>query len=342
MKAIVENSKTAAAISTSPLDALKQTNNRAAVLATRELAAITRIEATMLKAARSYFEENDFTEAVVPHITRVTGACENIDTLFELDYFGEKAYLVQTGQLYLEALIPKLGSVFCIGPSFRAEPDIDERHLTEFTLVEIEFPGDFEQLLAHIENIVHSMIHAAAGMKELEILDVDTDRLRAVKKPFARMTYTQAIKQLQKHGFDVKWGDDLKSPHEKFLANGLPLFITHYPEAIKFFNMRRAPDGLVNSCDLILPNSGEAVGAAEREHDHSLLVENLEKSPMYARLLEKGKNIKDFQWYLDIVRDHPIQHAGCGIGLNRVMQFVLNSDDIRASTAFPMNGESLM
>ncbi len=328
-------------IHTKPLDAFKQTNNRPAVLATRELAAITAIEAATLKAARHYFEENRFTEVTVPHITRVTGACENIDTLFELDYFGETAYLVQTGQLYLEALISKLGNVFCIGPSFRAEPDIDERHLTEFTLVEIEFPGDFEQLLTHIENIVHAMIHAAAECKELDIFGIDADRLKSLTKPFARITYTEAIRKLQELGIHIEWGNDLKGIHEKTLAGDAPLFITHYPEEIKFFNMRRNGN-LVNSCDLILPCSGEAVGAAEREHDYELLIEKLKSSAMYKRLLEKGKDIKDFKWYLDIVKDHPIQHSGCGIGLNRVMQFVLDSDDIRASTAFPMNSESLM
>ncbi len=330
-------------IYTTPLDALKQTNNRASVLTTNELASITIVEAAALVAARKYFAESGFTEVLVPHITKVTGACENIDTLFELDYFGQTAYLVQTGQLYLEALIPKLGKVFCIGSSFRAEPDIDDRHLTEFALVEIEFPGDFEQLLVHIENIVHAMVHAAAECKELEALEVDPERLKAVTKPFRRITYTDAIKKLNEIGVDIEWGDDLKSRHEKILAGNAPLFITHYPEAIKFFNMRRNENPLlVNSCDLVLPYSGEAVGAAEREYDHDQLLDKLKKSSMYKMLLERGKTIEDFKWYLDIVKEHPIQHAGCGIGLNRVMQFILGSDDIRACTAFPMNKESLM
>ncbi len=325
------------------MNLLKQTHDRPSVLNTEELAAITKIESELLRSARKYFEENGFKEVVVPHITRVTGACENIDTLFELNYFGEQGYLVQTGQLYLEALIPKLGSVFCIGPSFRAEPDIDERHLTEFTLVEIEFPGDFRELLVHIENIIYEMIQGALKCrKELELLGVDPARLEKITKPFQRVTYTEAINMLQKKGLDVKWGDDLKSKHEKLLAIN-PTFITHYPEAIKFFNMRRNENPeVVNSSDLVLPFSGEAVGAAEREFDHELLVEKLEKSPMYEQLLKRGKTIEDFRWYLDIVKNHSVQHSGCGIGLNRVMQFILGTDDIRASTAFPMNKESLM
>lgn len=325
------------------LEKIKQTNNRPEVLTTEEVAAVAKIESVAIGAAREYFKENGFTEVVVPHITRVTGACENIDTLFELNYFGESGYLVQTGQLYLEALIPKLGSVFCIGPSFRAEPDIDERHLTEFTLIEIEFPGGFEELLVHTENIVHAMIQAAAKSKELEKFGLDLTRLKNIAKPFERITYNEAIEKLQKNGIAIAWGDDLKSKHEKFLAGDKPMFITHYPEAIKFFNMRRGKNPeLVNSCDLILPFSGEAVGAAEREFDYEQLREKLEKSEMYKKLKERGKTLKDFEWYLNIVKSHRIQHAGCGIGLNRVMQFILGTDDIRASTPFPMNKESLL
>jgi len=192
-----------------------------------------------------------------------------------------------------------------------------------------------------MENITYAMIHAAASCEALAELGINTGRLKAVKKPFARMTYDEAIKKLQQHGIDISWGDDLKSKHEKLLAGDSPLFITHYPEKIKFFNMRR--NGLhVNSCDLILPRSGEAAGAAEREHDHKLLCEKLVNSEMYEKLRKRGKDVKDFKWYLDIVEKYPIQHAGCGIGLNRVMQFILDTDDIRACTPFPMNRESLM
>jgi asparaginyl-tRNA synthetase len=312
-----------------------------------ETAAITSIESELIKAARRYFEENNFTEVVVPHITKVTGACENIDTFFGLNYFGEEAFLVQTGQLYLEALIPRLGNVFCIGPSFRAEPDVDERHLTEFTLAEIEFPGNFEQLLVHIENTIYEMIQSVLKNKRdgLEFLGADITRLEKIKLPFRRTTYTEAIRSLQQKGIDIKWGDDLKSVHEKILvSDGIPTFITHYPEAIKFFNMRRnEKDGkVVNSSDLILPFGGEAVGSAEREYDHELLKEKLLKSQMYKRLKEKGKDIEDFEWYLQIVKKHSIQHAGCGIGLNRVTQFILGSNDIRSTTAYPMNAASLM
>lgn len=329
------------------LGRLCQTKDRPSVLTSQELAAVVGIEAELINAARRYFESNGFTEVVVPHITRITGACENIDTLFGVDYFGEQAFLVQTGQLYLEALIPALGSVFCIGPSFRAEPAADERHLAEFTLVELEFPGGFGELLAHIESIVYAMVQQAlrSRRRELEFLGADIARLEAVSLPFRRISYADAIKTLKQNGVAAQWGDDLKSAHEKMLvSDGRPAFITHFPEAIKFFNMRRNPENprVVNSADLILPHSGESAGAAEREWDSGLLEQKLLSSQMYRRLQEKGKDVGDFRWYMDLVRQNPVQHAGCGIGLNRVTQFLLGSADIRATTAYPMNLESLL
>lgn len=331
------------------ISVLNETKNRHKLLKEDCLSSVVSIEAEMLKAARLYFDNFGFTEVVVPHLTRATGACENIDTMFGVDYFGERSYLVQTGQLYLEALIPKLGSVFCIGPSFRAEPDVDERHMTEFTLVELELACNFEELLVHIENLVHSMVHRVVHNRkqELAVLGVDKRRLSDVKTPFVRTTYTDAIDILQSIGIAVGWGDDLKSMHEKKIVEyfgNKPTFITHYPEEIKFFNMKLNAENprIVNSADLILPFSGECVGSAEREHEHALLVEKLKKSRMLAMLEKRGGSIRDFAWYLDHVKGGIEPHAGCGIGLNRVTQFVLGTDDIRATTAYPMNRVSLM
>ena len=141
-------------ISSQKLDMLKQTEKRYELFASREMQAVAKIEASLLKGARKYFDDNDFTEIVVPHITRVTGACENIFTMFTVDHFEEKAYLAQTGQLYLEVMTPVLKRVWCVGPSFRAEPSVDERHLTEFTLIELEFEGNLTELMQHVENTV--------------------------------------------------------------------------------------------------------------------------------------------------------------------------------------------
>ncbi|MFQ6074452.1 MAG: amino acid--tRNA ligase-related protein, partial [Candidatus Bathyarchaeia archaeon] len=299
------------------------------------------------KGARRYLNDNDFIEIIVPHITRATGACENVFTMFTVDHFEEKAYLAQTGQLYLEVLTPFLEKVWCIGPSFRAEPSVDERHLTEFTLLELEFEGNLTELMQHIENIVYSMIQEAIETSkiELEFLGVDTRRLN-VPPPFRKITYTEAVKELSRFG--VKWGDDLKSWHERILVEthgNKPLFITHYPKDIKFFNMKANEENpeIVNSTDLLLPCSGEAVGAAEREYEYEKLLERLKNSTMLEQLIERGGSIHDFDWYLEFYKMFGgIPHAGCGIGLNRVTQYVLGSSDIRTTTVFPLNRESIL
>jgi len=329
------------------LEKLATTTRRFELFSTPELQAVARIEASLLRGARKYFDANDFVEILVPHLTRATGACENIATMFTVDHFGENVYLAQTGQLYLEVLTPFLKKVWCIGPSFRAEPSVDERHLTEFTLIELEFEGNLRQLMHHIENVVGSMIQEclATRDRDLELLRVDKDRLN-VAPPFKKVTYTDAVEQLR--SFGVKWGDDLKSVHEKALVEmfgNKPLFITHYPKAIKFFNMKQntLDPSIVNSTDLILPFSGEAVGAAEREYQYESLLKRLEESTMLRQLIQRGGSIHDFDWYLEFYRRYGgTPHSGCGIGLNRVTQYVLGSNDIRASTVFPMNKQTIM
>jgi len=326
---------------------LKNAKDRHKLLPAQEMHAVVKIESSLLKGARKYFEEHGFVEVVVPHVTRATGACENIATMFEVDYFGEKGYLSQTAQLYLEVLTPFLGKVWCIGPSFRAEPMADERHLTEFTLVELEFAGNFKELLENIEGVICSMINCVLKErdKELQLLKINTERLRKIKKPFEKITYTEAVGLLEEYG--VKWGDDLRSHHERALVqmNGnQPLFVTHFPKAIKFFNMRENDENpaIVNSADLLLPMSGESVGAAEREYRHEKLYQRLMDSTMFKQLVEKGGSIEDFRWYLEFYKEHGNLHSGCGIGLNRVTQFILGINDIRATTAFPLNKESIL
>lgn len=326
---------------------LKDTKDRHKLLPAQEMHAIVKIESSLLKGARRYFEEHNFIEVTVPHVTKATGACENVATMFELGYFGQKGYLSQTAQLYLEVLTPFLEKVWCIGPSFRAEPRVDERHLTEFTLIELEFAGDFKGLLEHIEGTICSMINSALKEREeeLQFLNVNMEKLRQIKRPFQRITYTEAVGSLAEYG--VKWGDDFRSQNEKTLVqmNGnQPMFVTHFPKAIKFFNMRENNENpaVVNSADLLLPISGEAVGAAERENRYEKLCERLINSTMFKQLAEKGGTIEDFRWYLEFYKEHGSLHSGCGIGLNRVTQFVLGTYDIRATTAFPLNKESIL
>ena len=327
---------------------LVETDKRYELFITPELKAVAKIEAELIKGARHYFEENGFTEVLTPHITKATGSCENINTVFGIDYFGSQGYLAQTGQLYLESLVPTLGKVYCVWPSFRAEPDVDDRHLVEFPLIEMEIPGHFDEMIEYIEKLLCRMIAEVLinRQEELEFLGIDKKRLLDVKRPFKRITYDEAVEMLAEEG--VKWGDDLKSKHEKILVKKLgnkPLFITHFPVEIKFFNMKTNKNNpkIVNSTDLILPGSGEAVGAAEREYKFEALLEKLKKSKMMKQLEERGGSIKDFEWYLNFYKKYgKTPHAGFGMGLNRVTQFVLGWDDIRASTVFPLNRTSLM
>ncbi|RLF26652.1 MAG: asparagine--tRNA ligase, partial [Thermoplasmata archaeon] len=258
---------------------------------------------------RRYLEDSGYVEVVAPHVTKATGACENVDTMFELDYFGRRAYLTQTGQLYLEVLSQFLDKVWCSIHSFRAEPRVDNRHLTEFVLVELEFLGGFDELLREIEGAVGAGVRQAMSdaAGELEALGVDKYSAKQLLPPYERLTYTEAVEELR--GFGVKWGDDLKSVHERALVEvhgGRLLFITHYPKSIKFFNMKENPGNpeVVNSADLLMPWSGEAVGAAEREHHYERLVERLLVSPMYRMLIERGGGLEDFDWYLEFWQSH--------------------------------------
>jgi len=324
--------------------AVSENKDRVKFFKTREMQSIVKIESAVLKGIRNYFEREGFVEIVVPHLTKVTGACENLSTLFELDYFGKKAYLSQTGQLFLEIMSPVFKKVWCTIHSFRAEPKVDERHLTEFTLIEIEFLGNLQQLMEYEEEAIYSAVKEVSKLEEeLEVLGISKERLKIFKPPYKRITYSEAIEILKE--FNLNFGDDLKSVHERKLAEMFgPVFITHYPKEIKFFNMRENEENqqIVNSVDLILPLSGEAAGGAEREFRYEKLIKRLRESMMFKMLVERGGSEKDFDWYLEFWREHEgTLHSGCGIGVSRVVQSIIGSDDIRAATPFAMNRNNL-
>ena len=320
---------------------LSKTRDRYCLFGSPAFRAMVYVEGLLLQGARKYFDDMEFKEIVVPHITRATGACENIDTLFAVDYFGQMGYLSQTAQLYLESLIPWMNKVWCISPSFRAEPRVDNRHLTEFTLIELEFAGTFEELLEHVEGVILSMIMSV--LKKMTSRWLDRNRLGHIAVPFQRIPYVEAIQEL-----DKEFGHDITREEEQKLVEkygNAPLFITHFPKTMKFFNMIENEENreLVNSADLILPFGGETVGAASREYRADLLLKRLEESQMFKQLTAKGGSIKDFDWYIDVYRKYQTApHAGCGIGLNRVTQFVFGVDDIRMCTAYPLNRETLV
>ncbi len=323
---------------------------------------IARLEGYVLKEAEKFFGQQDFTALFPPRIVRASGACENINTLFEVSvdnnhqWFDRQAYLAQTGQLYLEAMVPSLNKVYCLGPSFRAEPKVDNRHLTEFTMLEIEFAGNFEQLLEHIESLVHYLAQQVTKHTQVDQFGLSKENLiRLAKCPskFRRYTYDQAIKKLIELGEDIKWGDDISSTREKLLlatVDNQPLFITHYPDPMhedgqgieveKFFNMLPSKDspGRVLSADLILPFGGESVGAAARVHKLDELINRLKNSKMYKRLEAKGGDLTDFEWYINqIKKNGAVPHAGCGFGMSRILQYLSGQTDITQAVTFPTN-----
>ncbi|MBI3633963.1 MAG: hypothetical protein HY226_06790 [Candidatus Vogelbacteria bacterium] len=328
----------------------------------------TKLVDEIFRIGRGYLENQGFTEVVTPHIVRASGACENIDTLFEVsveknhDWFdGKKGYLAQTGQLYLESLVPELGKVYCSGPSFRAEPESDHRHLAEFYMVEIEFAGTFDKLLNYIEGFLSNIAHSVADYPEPEFLGLsedDVERLKSYPRKFDRITYDEAIKELAELEEDIKWGDDISSKREQMLVvehGNNPILITRYPDPMhnhgkeieveKFFNM--LPDkqnkGRVLSSDCILPFAGEAVGSAARVHKADELERRLLNSRMYKRLQNKGGDIDDFNWYLSRIKnDGSVPHAGCGFGMARIIQWIKGSPSVLHGVTFPLNRANLI
>lgn len=328
---------------------------------------LTRLTHQALRAARTELEDRGYTEVIVPRIVRASGACENIDTLFEVAvegddvwFNGHRGYLAQTGQLYLEAYVPMLGKTYCIGSSFRAEPKVDGRHLTEFTLLEIEFAGGFDQLLHEIEAVIKRIANAIVNFPLPEALGLNPwalGHLQHLPARFPELTYDQAISTLQQLGEPIVWGDDISSAREQLLVRhvgNVPLFITRFPDPMydfgrpieveKFFNMLPDPDhpGRVLSCDVILPYAGESVGAAARVHRADVLVQRLTGSKMFKRLQQKGGGIEDFSWYIKKVKARSVPHAGCGFGFARIIQWLKATNDIRECVPFVSNKAQLV
>jgi len=330
----------------------------------REKSDIAKLEGQVIKSMRSWLEEAGFFEIFPPKIVRASGACENIDTLFEVGVNGNnrwfnpknpcRAYLSQTAQLYLEALTPYLKKVYSIGPSFRAEEGNDNRHLTEFTMLEIEFAGGFETLLEYIERIIFraakDLLNLPSAIKDA--LNLNQGYLEKVRLPFPRITYDEAINLL-----DLSFGDDISSKNEQKLIQKLgnqPVFITRFPNPLydhgkeitveKFFNMIPDPENpaRVLSADLILPFGGEAVGAAQRVHKFEELKWRLENSRMFKRLKEKGGELSDFNWYFQRIKEKSVPHSGCGFGMGRIMKFLTGEENIKRVITFPSNQVNLI
>ncbi len=294
--------------------------------------AILRIRDQIIWSMRSFFREQGFILTDTPILTPT--ACEGTTTLFETDYFDEKAYLSQSGQLYLEALAAALGQVYDFGPTFRAEKSKTRRHLIEFWMLDAEaaFMVQEESIKLQEELVIRIIKDVLASCSDqLAVIERNLEPLKRITGSFPRMTYDDAISWLQKKGSDIQSGDDLGADDETLLSNAheKPVFITHYPTAIRAFYMKPDPQRAdrVLCADLLAPEGyGEMIGGSQRIDDLQLL----EK-----RFAEHKLPQKDFEWYLDLRRYGSFPHSGFGIGLERTVAWICGLEHVREAIPFP-------
>lgn len=301
-------------------------------LRTPRQTAIIRIRSEIEQAFRDFFYQRDFVLADAPIIT--PAACEGTTTLFEIDYHGDKAFLSQSGQLYNEATAAALGRVYCFGPTFRAEKSKTRRHLMEFWMIEAEMAYfDIDDNMKLQEEMVYYVVQRVLERCRLELktLERDVTKLEAVKLPFPRISYTEAVELLKKAGEDFTWGDDFGAPHETIIGSSftVPVFVHRYPTEIKAFYMKPDPHDpkVVLGADLIAPEGyGEIIGGGQRIDDLALLE---------ARLAEHKLPREAFEWYLDLRRYGSVPHSGFGLGIERTVAWICGLDHIRESIPFP-------
>jgi asparaginyl-tRNA synthetase len=294
--------------------------------------AILRVRNELEKAIRDFFYDRDFVLIDSPILT--ANAAEGTSTLFETDYFGEKAYLSQSGQLYLEPAAAAFGRVYCFGPTFRAEKSKTRRHLMEFWMVEpevafLDFEGLQDLAEEYVEYIVGRVVERC--QEELKMLERDVSKLENVKRPFPRITYRDAIEVLKKNGIEAKFGDDFGGDEETIIANSFdkPVMISRYPASIKAFYMQPDPNdsSLALGLDMIAPEGyGEIIGGSQRIHDHDFLLE---------RIKEHNLPVEAFQWYLDIRKYGTFPHSGFGMGVERVVAWLSGVPHLRETIPYP-------
>ncbi|MFL5732312.1 MAG: amino acid--tRNA ligase-related protein [Chloroflexia bacterium] len=298
-------------------------------------AAIARVKAALLRAAQDTLDAEGYTQVVAPLLTSISGACGDPATLISVDVRGRQTYLRQTSQLHLEPLMRRLGKVYSISRSFRAERHADERHLTEFTLIEAECEGStLPDMISLMERLVWRMLRHAAEFAKPHLAELCGGRAATTvpRLPFARMTYDEAIIALQKAGHFIEWGEDLQNAHELALTRMAagPLFVTHYPAELRFFTMKnsRTDPRLVECCDLLLPGVGEVMGASETETDPDLLERKLVSSRSLRQILDLGGTAGDYAWYIAMHRQSTTQQAGFGMGFERLVRYVCALDTV--------------
>ncbi len=295
--------------------------------------AILRIRHEVIDAVRDYFNSRGFILADTPIFT--PAACEGTTTLFPVQYFEENtAYLTQSGQLYNEANAMALGRTYCFGPTFRAEKSKTRRHLTEFWMVEPEMAyADLNDVIELAQGLVVSVIARVLEkrQRELQILERDTTKLAAIKAPFARITYDDAVKLLKEKGLPFEWGGDFGSPDETALSehfNG-PVCVTGYPTAIKafYFKTKDERPEVSESVDILAPEGyGEIIGGGQRLEDYDTLLKRIE---------EHNLPKEAFEWYLDLRRYGGVPHGGFGMGIERVVSWICGLDHLREAIPYP-------
>lgn len=295
--------------------------------------AIIRIRHEVIRAIREYFDSNGFTLVDTPIFT--PAACEGTTTLFEVNYFDdEKVYLTQSGQLYNEANAMAFGKVYCFGPTFRAEKSKTRRHLTEFWMVEPEMAY---ATLSDVQRVAEELVVFVVGRVlenrrvELDALERDVSKLEAIRAPFPRITYDEAVKRLQAKGSEIQWGGDFGNTDETLLTqdDSSPVMVERYPAAIKAFYFQ--PDAerpeVTLSVDVLAPEGyGEIIGGGQRVHDYDLLVKRLEEHHLPPEA---------FNWYLDLRKYGSVPHGGFGMGVERFVAWMCGLEHIRETIAYP-------
>jgi asparaginyl-tRNA synthetase len=300
-------------------------------LRSRRMNLVMKVRCEVLEATREFFKTQKFVEVSPPMF--ISAAVEGGSTLFGLKYFDQDLYLTQSSQLYLEILIYSLEKVYCIAPSFRAEKSRTIRHLTEYWHIEGEWPfADMHDLMQFEEELLAHVCQRTAEScnKEFAELGVDISKVASVKTPFPKITYTEAVERLNAKGITRKWGEDFGYDDEKALADEFnnPFFIYDYPTAIKAFYCKTYRDKpeVAMSADMLVPRIGEISTGGAREDDKDMLVR---------RIRETGMNEKDYDWYLDLRRYGTVPHVGFGMGLERVLTWMLDLENIIDSIPFP-------
>jgi asparaginyl-tRNA synthetase len=308
-------------------------NNRHLWLRSRRQVAIMRVRDTLVRHIREYFHEKHFTLIDSPIFTTTCG--EDTSSLFSVDYFDlGKAFLSQTGQLYLEAAIFGLGKVYCFGPTFRAERSKTRRHLIEFWMVEAEAAFyNHDQNLALQEDFVSYIVQNTINERaeELALLERDIEPLKKVTPPFYRISYDEALEILKSKGSDIEWGTDLGGDDETLITSlyDKPVFIENYPKKVKAFYMKQHQEKpeYVKCADLLAPEGyGEIIGGSQREDDYEKLLKAIH---------ENGLDPERYGWYLDLRKYGSVPHSGFGLGVERTLSWICGLKHVRETIPFP-------